>query len=78
MVVMGSFRDLATREPHGALDRLAELKCRGVVGDDILVGGRGSDKIDAGKENDLVIGGLGGDKIHGGQGEDVLVGGWTV
>lgn len=49
-------------------------------GDDVLVGGRGSDSIDGGDGNDILFGGTletdAGDELTGGAGNDLLVGHW--
>jgi Ca2+-binding RTX toxin-like protein len=46
----------------------------GLGGDDVIMGSRNSDLIDAGDGNDVVIGNWGDDTIQGGDGDDTIIG----
>jgi len=46
----------------------------GTVGDDVFVGSRYSDSIDAGPGDDVICAGGGADDVHGGDGDDIILG----
>ncbi|HEV7322894.1 MAG TPA: cadherin-like domain-containing protein [Ensifer sp.] len=46
-----------------------------IEGFEIIVGGRGSDRISGSRGDDMLFGGLGDDRLRGRDGDDVLVGG---
>jgi Ca2+-binding RTX toxin-like protein len=89
LVVGGSANDVIVIEPRpsnrqvdGRLTKGAEL--HGGAGNDVLIGGGGSDQIfgeqgidslHGGRGNDVILGGNGNDALFGGLGRDVLIGG---
>jgi Ca2+-binding RTX toxin-like protein len=53
----------------------ARITVDGGSGDDVIIGGKGSDKLSGGSGNDIIAGRGGKDEISGGAGKDVLLGG---
>jgi PKD repeat protein len=53
------------------------LDAREATGNDVLLGGDGTDTQYGGAGRDILVGGLGADQLRGGDGDDVLIGGST-
>jgi hypothetical protein len=53
------------------------INTAGSTANNVLVGGLGSDNLQAGRGRDLIIGGLGADTLRGDAGSDIVIGGTT-
>jgi Ca2+-binding RTX toxin-like protein len=80
LVEAGDLADMLSAAPFctgcGAVDHLTLFVLDGGAGDDVLVTGRGADRLAGGSGDDVLRGGKGADWLEGERGDDRIFGGW--